>query len=64
MRRPSLIPVPTAVLNVLLGEERANMLTKGQRVIPQKTVDIGFTYVYPKIQDACNDVVSKPKDLS
>lgn len=61
MNRPSLIPVPSIVLNMLLGHERASMLTTGQKVIPKKTLDSGFTYLYPKIEDACQDLVKKPK---
>lgn len=64
MKRPSLLPVPSILLNMILGEERASMLTKGQKVIPKKTLDVGFKYLYPKIEDACNAVVNKPKPLS
>lgn len=61
MKRPALFPVPEFVLNILLGSERASMLTKGQKVIPKRTLDLGFTYKFPKIEDACLDVVNNHK---
>lgn len=59
MRRPALIPVPKFVLDVLLSEERANMLTLGQKVVPKRVEKLGFKYYYPDIVSACKEVVQK-----
>ncbi|XP_044270343.1 epimerase family protein SDR39U1 [Tribolium madens] len=59
MRRPAFFPVPKFVLNVLLNEERANMLTEGQKVLPKRTMALGFQYKYPDIASACQQVVTK-----
>lgn len=63
MNRPSLLPLPAIVLNMLLGSERASMLTKGQRVVPKKTLDLGFQYLYPQINEACKQLVTRPKSI-
>ncbi|EFA00825.1 Epimerase family protein SDR39U1-like Protein [Tribolium castaneum] len=59
LRRPAFFPVPKFVLNVLLSEERANMLTEGQKVLPKRTMSLGFQYKYPDIASACQQVVTK-----
>ncbi|XP_056632497.1 epimerase family protein SDR39U1 [Diorhabda sublineata] len=59
LRRPALIPIPSFVFNALLDKERAVMLTEGQKVIPKKTLSLGFRYKYPDIETACNEIVNK-----
>ncbi|XP_023936733.2 epimerase family protein SDR39U1 [Bicyclus anynana] len=55
LRRPAIFPVPEFILNMLLNEERAMMLTKGQHVTPKRTMEYGFKYKYPTIEDACGE---------
>ncbi|KAK9885770.1 hypothetical protein WA026_013640 [Henosepilachna vigintioctopunctata] len=59
MNRPSLIPVPEFMLNIILGRDRATMLTKGQKVLPRRVIDMGFTYKYPSIDEACREILQK-----
>ncbi|KAK9701601.1 NAD dependent epimerase/dehydratase family [Popillia japonica] len=59
--RPALIPVPQAALNMILGEERASMLTTGPRVQPKRTLSLGFKFLYPDIKSACDEIVHTPK---
>lgn len=54
--RPALIPVPEFVLNVAFSEERAKIMTEGQKVIPKRTLAYGFQYKYPDIDTACRQV--------
>ncbi|EFX83469.1 hypothetical protein DAPPUDRAFT_301869 [Daphnia pulex] len=53
--RPAVIPLPEFVCNILLGPERARMLTEGQKVIPKRTLDSGFVYKFPDIRSACQE---------
>ncbi|CAH0729737.1 unnamed protein product, partial [Brenthis ino] len=53
LSRPAIFTVPEFALNLLLNEERAMMLTKGQHVIPKRTLEYGFQYKYPDIDGAC-----------
>ncbi|CAK1556240.1 unnamed protein product [Leptosia nina] len=53
LSRPAFLPVPEFVLNFLLHEERAMLMTKGQHVTPKRVLDYGFKYKYDKIDEAC-----------
>lgn len=53
--RPAFIPLPEFVCNIMLGSERARMLTEGQKVIPKRTLESGFKYKYPDIRSACKE---------
>ncbi|XP_055332323.1 epimerase family protein SDR39U1-like [Paramacrobiotus metropolitanus] len=56
MHRPAVIPVPKIALNVILGKERAKILTDGQKVHPKKIVSDGFGFLFPTIKEACEDI--------
>ncbi|MDR3568317.1 MAG: TIGR01777 family oxidoreductase [Syntrophobacteraceae bacterium] len=54
--RPILLPgVPSFVLNMLLGEF-ANVVVKGQRVIPKKLMETGFHFKFPTLLQALEDL--------
>lgn len=36
------------------------MLTEGQRVVPKRTQELGFTFNYPDILSACEEVANSP----
>lgn len=46
---------------MILGEERASMLTTGPRVQPKRTLSLGFKFLYPDIKSACDEIVHTPK---
>ncbi|XP_049861046.1 epimerase family protein SDR39U1 isoform X2 [Schistocerca gregaria] len=56
--RPAFIPLPEMVLNLAFSEDRAKMITEGQKVIPKRTLSYGFQYKFPDIESACKDIVS------
>ncbi len=49
--RPTLVPVPTFALRIVLGEF-AGEITASQRVLPQALLDAGFTFEQPDVDDA------------
>lgn len=53
MWRPAIIPVPKMALDIAFGNERAKIMTEGQKVIPQRALEYGFKYDYPDIDSAC-----------
>ncbi|XP_053739081.1 epimerase family protein SDR39U1 [Synchiropus splendidus] len=57
LRRPTIFPVPSFVLNGLLGSERAIILTEGQKVVPKRTLETGFQYQYPDLTSALKEIV-------
>lgn len=51
LRRPASFRVPGLVLKILLGA-MADLLLKGQKVIPQKALDLGYRFQYPDLESA------------
>ncbi|MEB3168560.1 MAG: TIGR01777 family oxidoreductase [Synechococcaceae cyanobacterium] len=49
--RPSLLPVPAPLLQVLLGDG-AKVVLEGQRVRPQRLEDQGFSFQFPELRPA------------
>lgn len=49
--RPTLCPVPASILKVALGE-MARLLLTGQKAIPAKLTNEGFTFQYPDLERA------------
>jgi uncharacterized protein len=58
LHRPAILPVPTAALRMLLGEG-ADMLLTGQRVLPNRTLELGYEFRYPELSAALNDLLSR-----
>lgn len=51
LKRPHWFPVPSFMIRLLLGE-MSNMILSGQKVLPQKALEHGFTYNYPNVEAA------------
>jgi uncharacterized protein (TIGR01777 family) len=49
--RPSLLPVPGAILHLLLGDG-ARVVLDGQRVFPERLLGQGFSFRYPELSAA------------
>lgn len=59
LHRPALLPVPTPLLRLALGEAAQLMLT-GQRVIPMHALVEGFRFRFPGLEDALRDLLARP----
>ncbi|WP_019504517.1 TIGR01777 family oxidoreductase [Pleurocapsa sp. PCC 7319] len=57
MNRPSWLPVPDFVLEILLGDG-AVVVLEGQQVLPQKTQATGFNYQYAELKPALSEIVT------
>ena len=51
LHRPAKLPVPTLALRALLGEG-ADILLKGQRVLPRRTELLGYRFRFPELKAA------------
>ncbi|MBW6520924.1 MAG: TIGR01777 family oxidoreductase [Desulfoarculaceae bacterium] len=51
LHRPAFLPVPGLALKIVLGEF-ADVLLSSQRVIPAALQQAGYTYAFPKIEEA------------
>jgi uncharacterized protein (TIGR01777 family) len=57
LHRPALLRVPSAALRLALGEGLAQALLTGQRALPRKLEDAGFTFEFPVVDQACADLL-------
>lgn len=53
--RPALFPVPAVALRVLLGD-LSHLLLDSQRVVPKRFIEQGFSYRYPTVESAMEEV--------
>lgn len=56
LHRPVFIPTPAFALKIIFGEMSSILLT-GQKVVPQKLLDAGFTFTYPQPEAALEDLL-------
>ena len=54
--RPSIMPTPAFAVKLLFGE-MATVLLDGQRGIPKNLLDLGFTFDFPSVEPALNDLL-------
>ncbi|MFZ0944369.1 MAG: TIGR01777 family oxidoreductase [Syntrophobacteraceae bacterium] len=55
--RPFLLPAaPAFLLRIVLGEF-ANVVLKGQRVVPKRLMETGFSFRFPTLQQALEDLI-------
>ncbi len=59
LHRPSSIQVPACILKCMLGEMAEPLLLQGQKIIPQKIIDTGFKFRFPKLEDALRDLLAQ-----
>ncbi|NWF81475.1 MAG: TIGR01777 family protein [Chloroflexi bacterium] len=54
---PSWLAVPEIALRIALGE-MADLVTKGQRVLPKRLQELGYTFRYPTLKPALEDLLT------
>ncbi len=52
LHRPAVLPAPALALRLLLGEKADALLLSSTRAVPQKLLDSGFSFTYPRLQEA------------
>src|SRR4051794_28224319 len=57
LHRPALAPVPGLAVRTLYGE-MAEIVTKGQRVIPKAALEHGYAFAHPDLDEALRSAVS------
>ncbi|MGL4995320.1 MAG: TIGR01777 family oxidoreductase [Deefgea sp.] len=58
LHRPTFIATPACIIDTLAGEMGA-LFTKGQRVIPKKLLDEGYSFKYPTLESALDAYIGK-----
>lgn len=54
--RPAFGFVPAFYMNMVFGPERAKVILEGQKVIPKRTLEVGYTFKYPTIVEASKEL--------
>jgi uncharacterized protein (TIGR01777 family) len=57
LHRPAVLPVPALALKLLYGE-MSEIVTTGQRAIPRRLEELGFSFSQPEIEPALRDVLA------
>ena len=57
LHRPSALPVPSFMVKLALGEG-AMMVLEGQRVLPERTMNEGYTFKYPALDAALDNLLA------
>ena len=55
--RPTILPAPTPVLRIALGEMADELLLSSTRVTPQQLVDSGYAFTHAELGDALRDLL-------
>lgn len=58
LHRPTCIHMPSMMVKMLFGEMGEELLLSGQNVIPTRLEEDGFTFSFPKLDDAFCDIFS------
>lgn len=58
LSRPSSMPTPGLMIRLVLGEF-GSVVLKGQRVIPKRLVESGFSFHYPQLEDALRNLLTR-----
>ncbi|XP_044144243.1 epimerase family protein SDR39U1 [Bufo gargarizans] len=56
--RPAFLFTPGFAVQLLFGSDRAPMLLEGQRVVPKRTLQSGFSFLYPDLDSALAQLLS------
>ena len=59
LHRPSFLPAPAFALRLALGEMADALLLSGQRVLPVRATDLGFSFRFVTIDEALADIFEK-----
>jgi uncharacterized protein (TIGR01777 family) len=57
VNRPAIAPVPGFVLDLKFGSEFGHVLRGGQRVLPGRTQELGYSFKHPRLDAALADLV-------
>lgn len=58
LKRPAVAPVPGVAVKLLYGE-MAELVTRGQRVVPECALSLGYTFRHPDLDEALRSVLRR-----
>lgn len=57
LKRPAWLPVPEFAIKAALGEMGEELILSGQRVLPKRLQESGYTFRFPKLRKALEDLL-------
>jgi hypothetical protein len=57
LRRPVVWSAPAWLVRAVVGKDRASILLEGQNIRPKRTLEAGYRFRYPELDDAMADLV-------
>ena len=57
LNRPAFLPVPAFIVEAIFGYERGVVMLQGQKVIPKRTMDLGYAFKFPNLKSAVANIV-------
>ena len=59
--RPAIAPAPGFALRLILGEMAQSLLLEGQKVLPRRLEETGYTFQHPNLREALEDITRNQK---
>jgi NAD dependent epimerase/dehydratase family enzyme len=56
LHRPAFVPVPALAIRALYGD-MADIVTDGQRAIPKRALELGYTFTHADLDEALADAL-------
>lgn len=57
LHRPAFFPVPAFMINAVFGSVRGMVMLQGQKVIPKRTLELGYSFKYPDLKSAIENAI-------
>ncbi len=57
LKRPTIFPMPTIVVKLLMGQMGEELLLSGKKVLPEKITKAGYVFKYVQLEEALLNVV-------
>lgn len=58
--RPTVLPVPSMAIRILLGEMGKELLLSGQRLVPEQARATGYGFMFPDLEDSLRHQLGRP----
>jgi uncharacterized protein len=55
--RPAILPIPGFVVELKFGSEFGKVASGGQRVLPKRTLELGYEFRHPRVEEALRDLL-------
>lgn len=56
LNRPCFLKVPSFVFRLIFGQMADEIMLSGQKVLPKKALENGFTFLYPTVEESLNKI--------